>query len=127
VPSSLIILGGGVVGLEMATAFTARGSDVTVIARSTLLGGLEDFAGEAVGAALTGAGATVLTGHGVEHVARSSGVQELDALLCSQAVRLCKVSVTFGSRNSSLLRHSSVTKPDTHLAVIMPPIGSHTM
>ena len=72
VPSSLIILGGGVVGLEMATAFTALGSDVTVIARSILLGGLEDFAGEAVGAALTGAGATVLTGRGVEHVARSS-------------------------------------------------------
>lgn len=72
VPSSLIVLGGGVVGLEMATAFTALGSTVTVVARSSLLGGLEDFAGEAVGAALAAAGATVLTGRGVDRVSRST-------------------------------------------------------
>lgn len=71
VPSSLVVLGGGVVGLEMATAFTALGAAVTVIARSTLLGGLEDFAGEAVGAALTAAGATIRTGVEVDRVERS--------------------------------------------------------
>lgn len=73
VPVSLTVLGGGVVGMEMATAFTALGSRVTVIARSRLLGGLEEFAGEAVGAAMTAAGATVRTGAGVERVARADG------------------------------------------------------
>lgn len=72
VPSSLVVLGGGVVGLEMATAFTALGSAVTVIARSSLLGGFEEFAGEAVGEALRAAGATVLSGRGIARVTRSS-------------------------------------------------------
>jgi len=71
VPSSLVVLGGGVVGVEMATAFAAFGSEVTVIARSSLLSGLEDFAGEAVGKALTAAGATVRTGVGVTGVQRA--------------------------------------------------------
>jgi len=71
VPSSLVVLGGGVVGVEMATAFAAFGSEVTVIARSSLLGGLEDFAGEAVGTSLTAAGATVRTGVGVTGVERA--------------------------------------------------------
>jgi pyruvate/2-oxoglutarate dehydrogenase complex dihydrolipoamide dehydrogenase (E3) component len=72
VPSSLIILGGGVVGLEMATAFTALGADVTVVARSGLLGGLEPFAGEAVAKALRGAGATVRTGVEATRVERTA-------------------------------------------------------
>ncbi|MEV5042402.1 dihydrolipoyl dehydrogenase family protein [Microbacterium sp. LMI1x-1-1.1] len=73
VPSSLVVLGGGVVGVEMATAFTAFGTDVTVIARSSLLSGLEGFAGEAVQKSLTSAGATVRTGVGVTGVERSDG------------------------------------------------------
>ncbi|WP_405375697.1 MULTISPECIES: dihydrolipoyl dehydrogenase family protein [unclassified Microbacterium] len=70
VPSSLVILGGGVVGAEMATAFVALGSTVTVVARSGLLGGLEPFAGEAVAGALTASGATVRTGAGITSVSR---------------------------------------------------------
>jgi len=95
VPSSLVVLGGGVVGLEMATAFTALGSEVTVIARSTLLGGLEDFAGEAVGKALRTAGATVRTGVGVERVERSSaGV--VVALSDGSEVRAAEILVATG-------------------------------
>ncbi|MBN9213646.1 MAG: pyridine nucleotide-disulfide oxidoreductase [Microbacterium sp. SCN 70-200] len=59
VPSSLVILGGGVVACELATAFASFGTAVTVIARSELLRGLEPFAGEAVAAALQGAGVDV--------------------------------------------------------------------
>lgn len=45
VPESLAVIGGGVVATEMATAFASLGSNVTVIARHGLLGGMEDFAG----------------------------------------------------------------------------------
>jgi len=62
VPASLAILGGGVVGAEMATAYTSFGSKVTLIVRGSLLSGHEDFAGEAVAAALRDSGARVVTG-----------------------------------------------------------------
>ncbi|KAJ1681113.1 hypothetical protein LUZ63_023660 [Rhynchospora breviuscula] len=62
VPGSLAILGGGVVGAEMATAFEGLGTEVTIIARSGLLGGTEPFAGELVADALRARGVTVKTG-----------------------------------------------------------------
>lgn len=74
VPDSLVILGGGVVGTEMATAYAALGSSVTLIARSGLLGTMEPFAGEAVAKALTDAGVDVRTGVEVERVARDGDV-----------------------------------------------------
>ncbi len=60
VPRSIAIIGGGVVAAEMATLYAALGSTVTVIARSGVLAGLEDIAGEAVTKSLRAAGATVL-------------------------------------------------------------------
>lgn len=72
IPESLVILGGGVVACEMATAFAALGSAVTVIARSGLLGRMEAFAGEAVTAALRGAGATVRLGVDVARLGRDA-------------------------------------------------------
>ncbi len=47
-PSSLAIIGGGVVAVEMATAYASFGTTVTILARSGLLQGQEDFAAEAV-------------------------------------------------------------------------------
>lgn len=79
VPESLAIIGGGVVAAEMATAFVALGSEVTVIARSGLLSGLEPFAGEAVTKRLRADGATVLHGAPVG-VTRDGAVSiELDS------------------------------------------------
>ena len=66
VPRRLAILGGGVVATEMATAYAGFGAEVTVIARSGLLRGMEPFAGEAVAQALREQGATVLTGTGTD-------------------------------------------------------------
>lgn len=49
VPGSLAIIGGGVVGVEMATAYSDLGARVTVLVRGDrLLPGTEPFAGEAV-------------------------------------------------------------------------------
>ncbi len=62
IPESLAIIGGGVTATEMATAYTSLGANVTVIARSELLGGMEPFAGDVVTVALRGNGATVLVG-----------------------------------------------------------------
>ena len=65
VPASLAIIGGGVVGAEMATAYAGLGTKVTLIARSGLLTREEPFAGDLVRESLEGMGATVLTGVGV--------------------------------------------------------------
>ena len=49
-PKSLAIIGGGVVAVEMATAYATFGTTVTIIARSGILRGQEDFASDLVGA-----------------------------------------------------------------------------
>lgn len=61
VPESLAIIGGGVVALEMATAFASFGSTVTVIVRGAVLGGVESFAGERVAESLRSLGVAILT------------------------------------------------------------------
>lgn len=71
-PESLAVIGGGVVAVEMATAYAALGSKVTVIARSGLLGGMEPFAGERVAAGLKELGADVRTGTGTTSVRRGA-------------------------------------------------------
>ncbi|MFJ2535636.1 dihydrolipoyl dehydrogenase family protein [Microbacterium maritypicum] len=71
-PESLAIIGGGVVAVEMATAYAALGSKVTVIARSGLLGGMEPFAGERVAAGLKELGVDVRTGVGTTSVHRDA-------------------------------------------------------
>jgi len=70
VPERLAIIGGGVVGCEMATAFTALGSTVTLLSRGDLLTGVEEFAGQAVAERLRADGAEVLTGVSPERVER---------------------------------------------------------
>lgn len=59
----LVVVGGGVVGVEMATAWRALGSEVTLLVREPApLPRLEPFAGEMVAAALSEAGVEVRTG-----------------------------------------------------------------
>ena len=97
VPASLAILGGGVVGSEMATLYTSLGAEVTVIARSGLLRGVEPFAGEAVAKALTDAGADVRTGVEVERAGRDAYGVVL-ALSDGSEVRAAEVLVATGRR-----------------------------
>ncbi len=51
-PQSLAIIGGGVVAVEMATAYASFGTAVTVFARSGLLTNQEDFVGDSVATGL---------------------------------------------------------------------------
>ncbi|WP_102193712.1 dihydrolipoyl dehydrogenase family protein [Microbacterium aurantiacum] len=75
VPGSLAIIGGGVVAVEMATAYAGFGSTVTLIARGALLGSMESFAGERVAAGLRALGVDVRSGTGTTSVRRdASGV-----------------------------------------------------
>ena len=74
-PQRLAILGGGVVGSEMATAYASFGTAVTLISRGGLLSGNEPFAGELVADALRELGATVKLGASPVSVTRDrSGV-----------------------------------------------------
>ncbi|PYD00860.1 NAD(P)/FAD-dependent oxidoreductase [Microbacterium esteraromaticum] len=59
VPASLAVIGGGVVGVEMATAYAGLGSTVTLIARHGLLERMEPFAGKQVADGLRGLGVDV--------------------------------------------------------------------
>lgn len=65
VPDSLIIVGAGVVGTELASAFIDLGSEVTLIRRGGVLGGFEPFAGEAVEASLIARGVRVIEGEAI--------------------------------------------------------------
>lgn len=60
VPESLAIIGGGVVAAEMATAYAAFGTDVTLVSRGALLAGMEPFAADRVSEALRIQGVDVL-------------------------------------------------------------------
>lgn len=60
VPASLAIIGGGAVAAEMATAYAAFGTRVTVISRGSLLPRMEPFAGERIADALRRQGVDVL-------------------------------------------------------------------
>ncbi len=72
VPDSLIVVGGGVVASEMATALAALGSQVTLVARSGLLGAFEPFAGERVADALRAAGVDIRLGASPVRVRRGA-------------------------------------------------------
>jgi dihydrolipoamide dehydrogenase len=61
-PASLAIIGGGVVAVEMATAYASFGTAVTIIARSGLLQGQEDIASDAVTKGLRGLGVDIRHG-----------------------------------------------------------------
>ncbi|MFI6335773.1 dihydrolipoyl dehydrogenase family protein [Streptomyces sp. NPDC050535] len=70
-PGRLIVVGGGVVAVEMATAWQALGSQVTVLVRGKgLLPRMEPFAGELVAEGLREAGADLRTGISVTAVSR---------------------------------------------------------
>jgi pyruvate/2-oxoglutarate dehydrogenase complex dihydrolipoamide dehydrogenase (E3) component len=63
IPSSLLVLGGGVVGVEMSCAYASLGAKVTLVeALPRLISGEEEFASEQVKDALEGLGVEVVLG-----------------------------------------------------------------
>ncbi|MFF2813296.1 dihydrolipoyl dehydrogenase family protein, partial [Streptomyces sp. NPDC058000] len=73
VPGRLVIVGGGVVGVEMATAWRALGASVTLLVRGDgLLPRMEPFAGHLVAESLAEAGVFLRTGVEVSEVRREA-------------------------------------------------------
>ena len=73
-PESMLIIGGGTVGVEMAQAWAWLGSQVTIVHRSEhLLSPEEPFAGRELRTALERMGVEVLTEATTRSLARSSG------------------------------------------------------
>ncbi|MFH8841761.1 dihydrolipoyl dehydrogenase family protein [Streptomyces sp. NPDC017868] len=82
VPERLVVVGGGVVGVEMATAYQALGAKVTLLVRGGgLLPRMEPFLGEHVAAALASRGADVRTGAAVSAVVRDGGTGPVTVVL----------------------------------------------
>ncbi|WP_369056446.1 dihydrolipoyl dehydrogenase family protein [Kineococcus terrestris] len=81
VPGRLVVLGGGVVGVEMAQAWARLGSTVTLLARSGLLSGQEEVAGRLVADALRADGVDVRFGAELAEVSRPTGEGEVTVTL----------------------------------------------
>ncbi|WP_329042323.1 NAD(P)/FAD-dependent oxidoreductase [Streptomyces sp. NBC_00178] len=72
VPGRLVVVGGGVVGVEMATVWQGLGAQVTMLIRGErLLPKMEPFAGELVAASLAEAGVRIMTGVSATEVRRA--------------------------------------------------------
>ncbi|MET9144897.1 NAD(P)/FAD-dependent oxidoreductase [Streptomyces sp. NPDC004042] len=89
VPGRLAILGAGVVAVEMATAYQALGSQVTLIAREPgLLTRMEPFAGELVAESLREAGAELCLNTTISTATREGGPDGEVHLTLSDGSRL---------------------------------------
>lgn len=98
VPDSLVILGGGVVGVEMATAFRDLGCDVTLVVRGPrVLAGAEQFASEAVAEKLVELGVDLRLGAEAAAV-RRAGTGVVVDLADSTAVHAQELLVATGRR-----------------------------
>jgi len=74
IPASLLVLGGGVVGVEMATAYASLGAKVTIVeALPRLIAGEEELASGQVKDALQEAGVEVVVGTKATAVRREQG------------------------------------------------------
>jgi pyruvate/2-oxoglutarate dehydrogenase complex dihydrolipoamide dehydrogenase (E3) component len=79
IPARLIVLGGGVVGVEIADAYCSLGASVVVIeALDRLIAGEEAFAAHELRDALTERGVEVLLGAEAERVTRESGTVRVE-------------------------------------------------
>jgi pyruvate/2-oxoglutarate dehydrogenase complex dihydrolipoamide dehydrogenase (E3) component len=99
VPERLVVVGGGGVGVEMATAWQGLGSAVTLLARRALLPRMEPFAGEMVTEGLRAGGADVRTGVSVTELRRPEPGGPVDVLL-DDGTRLVADEVLFATGRS---------------------------
>jgi pyruvate/2-oxoglutarate dehydrogenase complex dihydrolipoamide dehydrogenase (E3) component len=119
VPGRLAILGGGVVGTEMATAYASLGSSVTLLTRHGLLNQQEPFAGELVGAALRESGVDLRLAARVRSVERTAAGSVRLSLGDDETVEADELLVAIGRtpRTDDLGLESVGLKPGDWLEV----------
>ncbi|NMO92244.1 NAD(P)/FAD-dependent oxidoreductase [Actinomycetospora sp. TBRC 11914] len=101
VPSSLLILGGGVVGVEMATAYQRLGAQVTLVQHGErLLPNTEPEAGRRVQRALEADGVDVRLGTSMRAVRREGG-EVVASLDDGSEVRGAELLVAAGRRSTT--------------------------
>lgn len=118
VPGRLFVLGGGVVGVEMAQAWSSLGSQVTLVHRGNrLIEREEPFASAQVEAALREAGVDVRLGASVATVSRNCAVRvELDG---GEAVEADEILVAIGRtpRSANVGLETVGLEPGMHVPV----------
>ncbi|MEV6201430.1 NAD(P)/FAD-dependent oxidoreductase [Streptomyces sp. NPDC051771] len=89
-PGRLVVIGGGVVACEMATAWRSLGSSVTLLVRDqALLTGWEPCAGEEVTRGLSDLGVTIRFGVSAVRVARDAATRAVTVHTDDGAVLVC--------------------------------------
>jgi pyruvate/2-oxoglutarate dehydrogenase complex dihydrolipoamide dehydrogenase (E3) component len=118
VPGRLLVLGGGVVGVEMAQAWSALGSQVTLVHRGErLIEREEPFAAEQVADALRAGGVDVRLETSVTSVARNGAVRaELDHGAAVEADELL-VAIGRTPRTADVGLETVGLEPGKHVAV----------
>ncbi|MFD9903520.1 dihydrolipoyl dehydrogenase family protein [Streptomyces sp. NPDC059063] len=90
VPERLVVIGGGVVACEMATAWRSLGSAVTLLVRDqALLTGWEPFAGEEVARGLADLGVTIRFGVSATRAARDGTTRTVTLKTDDGATLVC--------------------------------------
>lgn len=98
-PESLIVVGGGAIGLELGQAFSRFGTEVTVVEGGPRLLPLEEpEAGATIAEVFREEGIGVLTGVSVDRVAHSNGVFSVEA--SGTEVRATNLLIATGRRAS---------------------------
>jgi dihydrolipoamide dehydrogenase len=98
IPAGLIVLGGGVVGVEMAQAYSELGASVTIVeALDRLLAGEEPFVGEQLEVAFRERGIDIRLGVSAEAVDRAGAVVKVE-LSDGQVVEAQEILVAVGRR-----------------------------
>ncbi|MEU9290094.1 NAD(P)/FAD-dependent oxidoreductase [Streptomyces sp. NPDC048275] len=98
VPGRLAVVGGGVVAIELATAWQALGSQVTMLVRGgELLAKMEPFAGELVAEGLREAGVDIRLGASVTSVTREIGADGAVRITLADSEELTADDVLFAT------------------------------
>lgn len=99
-PTSIVILGGGTVAVELAQMFRRFGSEVTLIARSGLLSGHEPELGQTLASVFRAEGVNVLLNARVDRVSGSaeSVSVEVEVVKASRVIQADRLVVAAGRR-----------------------------
>ncbi|MEU6571858.1 dihydrolipoyl dehydrogenase family protein [Streptomyces parvulus] len=122
VPGRLAVVGGGVVAVELATAWQALGARVTLLVRGEgLLRTMEPFAGELVAAELREAGVDIRTGTEVTSLTRPDGTEGVVRIALADGGELSADEILFATgrapRTADLGLETVGLTPGTWLAV----------